>query len=169
MYGYIKTEAKYVAWLRSALRRVWSKHPVKLEILKKNRERRPNKLTGRIVYQYKCCKCNEWHPQKNVEVNHKNTVGTLTLDTLGQHTERLLLVSEDTLEIVCKPCHSIITYSERSGMSIEDSAREKKLIAFFNKYGAMEQRRRFRLAGLEPAKTQILRRDQLREHFRSTE
>lgn len=167
-FGYIKSEAKYVAWLRSALRRVWTKHPVKLEMLKKNRQRKMNKVTGRMVYQYQCCKCNNWHVAKNVEVNHIETVGTLTLDTLGTHAERLLLVTEDMLELVCKPCHAVITYSERSGMSIEDSELEKKLINFFKKYDAKEQKRRFGLAGLVPAKTQALRRDQLREHLRST-
>jgi len=122
-----------------------------------------------MVFQQLCCKCNTYYPQGDIEVNHIETVGTLTLQNIGDHTNRLLNITEEGLEITCKPCHSIITYSERSGMTIEESALEKKLIAFFKKYDAKEQLRRFKLAGLIPAKTVALRRAQLRIHLRTKE
>jgi hypothetical protein len=34
------------------------------------------------------------------------------------------------LEAVCKPCHSIITYSERMGISFEEAVIEKQVVAF---------------------------------------
>lgn len=168
-YGYCKSEKAYIGWLRSATRRVWSKHPVKLEMLKKNRKRLLNPKTNRMVFQAMCEHCKRWHPLLDIEVNHKNTVGTLTLENFGTYCERLLLIQEEDLELLCTSCHSIVTYQERSGMTAEDAALEKKIIAFFNKYPAAEQKRRFELVGMVPAKTVALRRDQLREYLRERE
>lgn len=165
-FGYCKSEKAYIAWLRSATRRVWSKHPVKLEMLKKNRKRLHNPKTGRMAFMIQCESCSKWHPLSDIEVNHKNTVGTLTLANFGNYCERLLLVKEEDLELLCKPCHEVVTYQERSGMTLEEAAIEKKVIAFFNKYPAAEQKRRFILGGMEPAKTVAQRRIQLREYLR---
>ena len=165
-YGYCKSEAAYIGWLRSALRRVWAKHPVKLEMLKKNRQRHRNPKTGRMAFMIVCERCKKLHPLSDIEVNHKNTVGTLTLETLGTFCERLLLVQEEDLELLCKECHEIVTYQERSGMTLEEAAIEKKIIAFFNKYPASEQKRRFELAGMKPASKAADRRVQLREYLR---
>lgn len=166
-YGWCKTERKFIEWLRSQLRNsFWKKHPVRLEIMKAGRKRMLNKKSGRMSYHHQCNKCKQWKPESEIEVNHIETVGTLTLDNVAEHVARLAIVDTKKLEKCCKDCHSIITYSERSGMSIEDSTIEKKIIAFFKKYDAKEQKRRFELAGLEPAKTVALRRVQLREYLR---
>ena len=165
-YGYCKSEKAYVAWLRSALRRVWSKHPVKLEMLKKNRVRSVNPKTSRMCFMITCKTCGKDHPLSDIEVNHKNTVGTLSLENFGTYCERLLLVEEKDLELLCKTCHEVVTYQERSGMTLEEAAIEKRVIAFFNKYPAGEQKRRFELGGMVPAKTVAQRRIQLREHLR---
>ena len=165
-FGYCKSEKDYIAWLRSATRRVWSKHPVKLEMLKKNRKRLHNPKTGRMAFMILCESCDKWHPLSDIEVNHRDTVGTLTLANFGEYCERLLLVEEKDLQLLCKPCHEVVTYQERSGMTLEEAAIEKKVIAFFNKYPAAEQKRRFILGGMEPAKTVAQRRIQLREYLR---
>ena len=165
-FGYCKSEKAYIAWLRSATRRVWSKHPVKLEMLKKNRKRLHNPKTGRMAFMILCESCDKWHPLSDIEVNHRDTVGTLTLANFGEYCERLLLVEEKDLQLLCKPCHEVVTYQERSGMTLEEAAIEKKVIAFFNKYPAAEQKRRFILGGMEPAKTVAQRRIQLREYLR---
>ena len=165
-FGYCKSEKAYIAWLRSATRRVWSKHPVKLEMLKKNRKRLHNPKTGRMAFMILCESCDKWHPLSDIEVNHRDTVGTLTLANFGEYCERLLLVEEKDLQLLCRPCHEVVTYQERSGMTLEEAAIEKKVIAFFNKYPAAEQKRRFILGGMEPAKTVAQRRIQLREYLR---
>lgn len=166
-FGWCQTEAKFVSWLRSQLRNsFWKKHPVRLEMLKTNRKRMLNPKTGRQVFMSKCAHCQKWHPQGDIEVNHKVTVGTLTLQNIPEVVARMALVSADDLELLCKPCHEVVTYQERSGMTLEEAAIEKKVIAFFNKYPAAEQKRRFILGGMEPAKTVAQRRIQLREYLR---
>jgi hypothetical protein len=166
-FGWCKTERKFIEWLRSQLRNsFWKKHPVRLEIMKHGRKRMHNPKTGRMSFHHQCNRCKQWKPEAEIEVNHLDTVGTLTLENVAEHVARLAIVDTKRLEKCCTACHGIITYSERSGMSIEDSAIEKKIIAFFKKYDAKEQKRRFELAGLEPAKTVALRRAQLRNHLR---
>ena len=164
-YGYCKTEGAYIGWLRSQTRRMWSNHPVRLDLIKKNQRRMQNKKTGRMAYHLPCAHCRKAFPLGDIEINHKNTVGTLTLENFGEYMVRLMLVEEKDLEILCKPCHSIVTYQERSGMSREDAVIEKKIIAFFKKYDAKEQKARFIQAGLEPASTAAARREQLRNHL----
>ena len=37
-----KTESEFMSWIRGGIRRIWSKHPVKLEFIKQNRVKIPN-------------------------------------------------------------------------------------------------------------------------------
>lgn len=163
MYGYIRTEAQFLNWVRSALRRVWTKHPVKLTMLQNKRFRKVSS-TGRMVFHCTCEKCKKDFKMDDIEVNHKKTVGTLTKENLGEFVTNLLFVKEDDLELVCKPCHSIITYSERSGMSIEESEVEKKVI-LFTKHPAAVQKEKLRKVGIEPGATVGIRRTQAREYI----
>ncbi|AHJ10539.1 HNH endonuclease [Shewanella phage Spp001] len=165
-YGYYKSEAEFLRWLRGALRKVWTKHPVKLEMLKKNRVRIVNPSTGKMTYHIACAHCKKLHLVSKIEVNHKETVGTITMAGFGDYCKRMLLVDESQLELLCITCHSVVTYQERSGMSKEEAALEKKIIAFFNKYPAAEQKRRMQLVGLVPESTAAKRRTQLREYLR---
>ena len=111
-----------------------------------------------------CEKCKKDFKMDDVEVNHKKTVGTLTKENLGEFVTNLLFVKEDDLEIVCKPCHSVITYSERSGMSIEEAEVEKKVI-LFTKHPAAVQKEKLRKVGIEPGATIGIRRKQAREYI----
>jgi len=54
---------------------------------------------------------------------------TKTEDIQG-FTERLLYVTEDDLRYICKPCHAIVTLSERRGISFEEAKVEKQVIEF---------------------------------------
>jgi len=155
-----------LAWIRSSLRRCWSKHPSKLVLLQKTRKLMPSKKSNRLVWHNQCEKCTKWFRSEDFEVNHKKTVGKLSTDPVvaGQHLLNLLLVKEADLEIVCKPCHSIITYSERSGMSIEESEVEKKVI-LFTKHPAAVQKEKLRKVGIEPGATVGIRRTQAREYI----
>lgn len=166
-YGYLKTEQKFIAWLQKAMRKsFWTKHPVRLEMMKKGRKRLPNADTGRICFHHQCAHCEKWFPESKIEVNHKNTVGHLHIGNVGESFERLAIVTEEDLEKLCIECHSIVTYSERSGMTLEESAIEKKVIKYLNKANAAKQKADLIKAGYVPAKTEKLRRVQIREHLR---
>lgn len=166
MYGYIKTEAQFINWVRSALRRIWSKHPVKLTMLQDNRFRKVS-TTGRMVFHIKCEHCKKDFKMGDIEVNHKHTVGALTRENIGAYVDNLLFVKVGDLELLCKPCHSIVTYSERSGMSMGDAAVEKKVIKFINENSAEQQKAKLRKVGIEPGKTIGIRRSQAREYIAS--
>jgi hypothetical protein len=119
-----------------------------------------------MVIHHQCNHCQKWFRPGDVEVNHKKTVGTCSWENLGEFAENLYRVKEDDLEILCKPCHSIVTYSERSGMSMEDANIEKKVIKFISNSAAI-QKEKLRRVGIEPGKTIGIRRSQARAYISS--
>jgi hypothetical protein len=72
-------------------------------------------VTGkRHKYEYQCNMCEKWFKQKEVEVDHIESIGTLRqYEDLPTFVERLF-VSVDELRVVCKPCHKKRTKEERN-------------------------------------------------------
>jgi 5-methylcytosine-specific restriction endonuclease McrA len=69
--------------------------------------------TGRLAKHFKCSRCKESFPQKDVEVNHIVPVVPVTgFDSWDGVIERMFC-EEDGLEVVCKPCHKQISQEER--------------------------------------------------------
>jgi len=165
MYGYCKDEAAFTGWLRSALRRVWTKHPAKLQLIQDLRFQK--RLGNRKVYHVNCVKCGEATKLKDLEINHLNTVtqGGLSKDTFGDYALRLLWVTVDELEPVCRTCHSTITYSERYGVNIEEAKIQKQAIEFCkNKAG--KQKQMLEDFGYKPEASALKRREQFANHLR---
>lgn len=104
------TEARYWQFIRSALRKAFSRYPVKFEAM--NRDRRA--VTGkRHKWEYQCAECQEWFMQKEIQVDHINPAGSLKeYDDLPSFVERLFC-EEDNLQVLCKPCHKLKTAKER--------------------------------------------------------
>ncbi len=48
---------------------------------------------------------------------------------ITKYVENMALVSKDELQLVCKPCHGIISHSQRKGISFEEAKIEKEIIA----------------------------------------
>lgn len=149
-------------WVRSALRKAWLKHPTRLVMLQNNQKLLPSAKSSRMVIHHPCNHCKKWFRPDDVEVNHKVVVGACTWENLGPHAVNLFNVKEVDLEILCKPCHAIVTLSERQGLSLEDAAIEKKVIAF-TKHPAAVQKEKLAKVGIVPGKTGIERRAQARE------
>jgi len=107
------TQARYFAFLRSALRSAWGRYPPKFEALK--RVERPYKGTDkRRKKEWQCAECKEWHMQKQVTVDHIVPAGTLRCHAdLPTFVEKLF-VSVDDLQVLCKPCHQIKTQLENT-------------------------------------------------------
>lgn len=117
------TTARFFGFLRSGLRRMYSRWPPKYKAMAK--AKRDYKGEGRQKYEYKCNKCNKYHPQKNVEVDHLTPCGSLSsYEDLPGFVERLF-VSEDKLQILCKPCHKEITAAQRAA-SVQQRQKMKK-------------------------------------------
>ena len=68
-----KTESAFWGWVRGVLRKGWSKHPIKLEYIKRNRRRIKNP-TGNPrfpeVWGMNCTVCKKDHVQANIEIDH---------------------------------------------------------------------------------------------------
>lgn len=166
MYGYCGTEAKFTAWLQAALRRVWSKHPSKLTLLQQKRVILKVGPSKKPIYHVQCFHCQKLFKIKEIEVNHKNTVGgLLKLEDRYRFLDNLLLVQPEDLELLCHDCHGIVTYMERYGVSKRDAIIEKKVIAF-GKLTDSEQRYKCEIAGINPVpKTKIARKKAVREYL----
>jgi len=64
-----------------------------------------------------------------MEVDHKGDQGKLiSVDDISSYVAHLFLVDESDLRWVCKPCHKIISYSQRTGKDFSDAALEKEVI-----------------------------------------
>jgi hypothetical protein len=66
-------------------------------------------------------------------VNHrKGENQLLSFEDVLPFTKSILGVGYDDIEVLCKECHSIYTYSDRYGMTFEDAKKEKAIIAKTN-------------------------------------
>ena len=130
-----KSESALLNFMRGGLRRaLWEKNPIKLKFIKENRQRIPNpNPRGRVetVWGGECNVCKSLFPQSDLQVDHKRSdFNKLTdMNDLQGYVENMALVSKDELQLVCKPCHGIISHSQRKGISFEEARIEKEIIA----------------------------------------
>lgn len=128
------TEARFITWVRGVLRKGWSNHPVKIEYLNSRKHKIVNtnpksKKTHPKVWGYICEQCNQ--EVTKVEIDHAGDVqGKFTcMDEIQGYAEHLYLVDFDSLQAVCLPCHKIRSYAQKEGLSFEEAAIEKEVIA----------------------------------------
>ena len=117
------TEARYWAFIRSALRGAWAKYPVKHGV--KKAVRRETGRGNSHRYEYPCRTCEEWFPDKEVQVDHIRPAGSLrSYNDLPRFVENLFC-EEDNLQVLCKPCHQIKTNEEREEKNVKRKQKEK--------------------------------------------
>lgn len=127
-----KTESSFVSWLRGGIRRIWAKHPVKLDFIKQNRVKIPNpNPNGRVktVWGGKCALTGGYFVLNELECDHK--VGNISLksvEDIQSFVEGVLLVTADDLQLVSKEAHKIKSYAEKQGISFEEAKIEKEVI-----------------------------------------
>lgn len=108
------------AAIRGAIRRIFSRSPVKIEVLKKVRREIPrynkNGSRGkRDAVQYQCAVCKSWVGSTKVEVDH--VIPVIEVNEKGfvdwnLFVERLFCGPEN-LQVICDPCHDKKTAVER--------------------------------------------------------
>lgn len=103
------SNSRFWSFIRSALRRAWTRWPPKYKALEaaslpyKGKDKRRKK-------SYRCEICKKTFPQKQVQVDHKNESGSLKdYSDLPGFVERLF-VSEDKLRVLCINCHKKVTH-----------------------------------------------------------
>ena len=107
------TEARYRSFIKGGLRSVSVRWPPRYKCLNDAKVgKRINKSSGRLAEHYKCAKCLDIFPAKEVEVNHIVPVVPLTGFTTWDETVSRMFCEIEGLEVVCKPCHRNITKQE---------------------------------------------------------
>lgn len=106
------TNARYFSFIRSALRRAFTRFPPNYQC-RNEAKRAYNGTNKKQKWEYKCGMCGEWFMGKEIQVHHIVPAGTLTCyEDLPQFVERLFC-EQDNLQVVCKPCHKTETANER--------------------------------------------------------
>jgi len=107
------TESRYHSFVKGGLRSASQRWPPKYKVLNDACVgTRLNPGSGRQAKFYKCNKCKNDYVAKEVEVNHIVPVVPVTgFDSWDGVVERLFCEKEG-LEVVCKPCHKLISKSE---------------------------------------------------------
>jgi hypothetical protein len=149
-----KTKAAFFAWMRGQMRRAWARHPVKVAYMQQHRKRVPlgrkiaNNPTG-LVWGCQCEHCKQEFKQTECEVDHIDAAGSFKgWEDFEAWMHKLMHINFDSIRIVCKECHRIISYAERMGISFEESKLEKEVIAF-TKLPIGEQHRLVELLNLK--------------------
>lgn len=107
------TDSRYWGFIRSALRKAWSKYPNKFKAL--NAARLPEKgiRRGKRVYLYECASCKNEFTTSQVVVDHIKPCGSLrNADDLAPFVTGLFC-EQDNLQVLCKKCHNIKSLEER--------------------------------------------------------
>lgn len=162
------TQSKFMSWVRGGIRRgLWNKYPIKLLLLSKRLER---KLVGKFkngkpkyLKLGTCDVCGEEFRASQLEVDHKTGGHSLrTMEDVQAFIENMIMVAEEDLQLICKPCHKIKSHAERMGLSFDEAALEKGVVAVC-KLKAAEQLAWLKERGVEPAKNAEARKEQIRE------
>lgn len=128
-----KNETAFFTYLRGCLRKAWSTHPVKLELIKKKRYQIPNpnpRGNKPTVWGCDCSMCGKTDVLKNFQVDHAISAGKLNkVEDIQGFVERLLIVGEGDLRMVCKDCNNALALADKQGISYEEAIIRKKVIA----------------------------------------
>lgn len=136
-----KTKASFMSYIRGCLRKAWNTHPVKLSVLKNKRQQVPNpnpRGNKKTVWGFECELCKTQDVIKNAQVDHITPAGGLSdVSDIQGFAERLLVVQEEDLRLICKPCNSALAYSDKHGITYEEALIVKKAIDIQKGYDKM--------------------------------
>lgn len=132
-----QTEAKFITWIRGVLRKGWSRYPLKINF--KNSVRYPVKNTNPrsmkrfpMSWMIDCEICKKAFQQNDVEVDHIGDAGSFkTIDDILSYATHLFMLTPDKMRCLCKPCHKIVSHSQRTGTSFEEASLLKDVIKLF--------------------------------------
>lgn len=130
-----KNKSAFMNYLRGGLRKsLWSRHPVKIKLIKDKRERIPNpNPKGRVetVWGGRCELCDKLFAQADLQVDHiREDYNRLNdIEDIQKFVEGLSIVTTDELRLVCKPCHGVVSHSQKNGVTFEVAKVQKDVIA----------------------------------------
>lgn len=154
-----KDEKAYLNWLRSQIRRVWSRHPIKLEYKKKLRYKSPLGRNGKDVWVINCEMCNT--PHRETQTDHlRGGFGFTDWQSFTDWSKMILWVTFDDIRELCPNCHACVTLSQKLGISLEDAKIEKAVIEIMK---SKRDKEWLKEHGVTPASNAASRREQVRE------
>jgi len=130
-----KTRASFFSWLKGVIRKGWNNSPQKVKLINKLRRQIPNpNPRGKkpTVWGVTCEICLNDYALKDCQVDHRSeeTAQLTQVEHIQSCAEKLLLVVEDDLRIICKPCHNLHSIAQSKGVTFEQAKIEKQVIEF---------------------------------------
>lgn len=139
-----KSRSAWLGWVRSVLRKCWSRHPRKVAFIQKNRVKIPNTNPSSAVrfptvWGAQCACCKELVPlsggkkesgKKVAQIDHILPSGSLkNIKDVQGFFERLMLITDDSLRFLCNVCNKDYALSEKLGISVEQAKAERFAIS----------------------------------------
>lgn len=172
-----KSRSAWMGWIRSVLRRAWSRHPRKVAFVKKHRIKidNPNPSSSTrfpTVWGAQCACCKELVPlssgkkeggKKVAQIDHIMPSGSLkNIKDVQGFFERLMLITDDSLRFLCNVCNKDYALAEKLGISVEQAKCERKAIELQKTKNDVQF---LESVGIVPGKNATIRRKQLVEYF----
>lgn len=154
-----KDEKAYLNWLRSSIRRIWSRHPVKIVYKQSRRYKAPVGRNDKEVWVSDCEICGK--QSRDCQVDHLHGgYGFTDWTSFTEWAKMILWVGFDDIREVCVECHEVISLSQRKGISFEEALTEKELIAIFKE---KRDKQWLKDRCITPGATVSVRKDQIRK------
>lgn len=152
-----KDEKAYLNWLRSSIRRIWSKHPVKIEYKKSLRYKAPVGRGGKEVFVIDCEMCGK--QSRDTQTDHLHGgYGFTDWKSFTEWAKMILWVTFEDIRELCPDCHSTVTLSQRLGISVEEAGVYKEVISIMK---SKKDKEWLKERGVIPASSQAKRRQQI--------
>jgi len=106
------TKSKYMQQIRGHLRRAFM-YWKPLQLAKLEARRKNQSDNKRMKWEYQCAECNEWFPDKQVQIDHVIPCGSINeLYDVPIFIKKLS--AESGYQVLCKDCHKRLTLEERA-------------------------------------------------------
>lgn len=156
-----KDEKAYFNWLRGSVRRIWSRHPVKIAYKQQRRYKAPIGINGKEVWCSDCELCGR--QSRNCEVDHlEGGYGFKDWQSFTEWAKMILWVTFDDIRELCKECHQAVSLSQKQGISFEEALIEKQIIAIMKE---KQDSKWLKDNGVVPASNAAGRRKQIKQRM----
>lgn len=160
-----KDEKAYLNWLRGSIRRIWSRHPVKISYKQARRYKAPVGKFGKDVWVSDCELCGK--QCRSCDVDHlKGGFGFKDWQGFTEWAKMILWVTFDDIRELCGDCHAATTLSQKQGVSFEEAVVQKEVIAIMSSKLDKEW---LKERNIIPKSNAKLRREQIEEYMKNAQ